>query len=124
MFKNVSLVLCSLVVLASAAVADDDLLTELANSKGADIVDSAIEIEDLNDLDLDVDQLAADATGGEDGEVDAIEACFRRFGYRSWGYSCYRSYYNCYRPYYGCYNYYSRPIYNYCRPYVNYWGCY
>ena len=118
MFKNVSLVLVSLVVCASSALADDDLLNELAASKGANIVDSAVEVDDLDNLDFDVDQLAENANG----EEDAVEACFRRFGYRSWGwgYRCYRPY----RAYYGCYNYYSRPIYNYCRPYVNYWGCF
>ena len=67
---------------------------------------------------------------GEESE-DAIEACFRRFGYRyggwGYGYRCYRPYYSyrvCHPTYY-CY----RPVYHYsCYPvvtyYRSYWGCY
>lgn len=117
MFKKVSLVLVSLVVMTSAALADDDLLNDLASSNAADIVDASVEVEDFN-LDLDVDQLAQNADGEE---VDAVEACFRRFGYRSWGWNYG---YRCFRPYRHCYGYYSAPIYNYCRPVVSYWGCF
>ena len=121
MFKNVTLVLVSMFVLASTAMADDDLLSELASSKGANINDATVEIEDIS-MDLDVDELAKNADGEE---ADAIEACFRRFGYRSWGWGYG---YRCFRPYYSCYTYYRpyfcRPIYNYCAPIVSYWGCY
>lgn len=116
MFKKVSFVLVSLVLMTSAATANDDLLNELASSNGADIVDAAVEVEDF-DLDIDVDTLAQNADGED---VDAVEACFRRFGYRSWGWNYGH---RCYRPYYRTYSYYSAPIYNYCRPVVNYWGC-
>jgi hypothetical protein len=133
MFKNVILALVPLVMLGSQAMASDDLLNELANSKGENIADASIEVEEF-DLDLDVDELAESA--GTESE-DAIEACFRRFGfgggygygrrgygYGGWGYG-YRPIYNhyrCYRPLF------CGPIYrtyhSYCAPYVNYWGCY
>lgn len=123
MFKKVTLVLVSLVVMASTATAGDDLFNELASSNGVNITDAAVEIDEVG-LDLDVDELAKDADGEED---DAIEACFRRFGYRSWGNGCgygYRSCYRTYRNYYNNYSCYCRPIYNYCAPVVSYWGCY
>lgn len=119
MFKKVTLVLVSAFFLASTAMADEDLLSELASSKGANIADATVEIEEIG-MDFDVDELATNADGVE---TDAMEACFRRFGYRSWGHS-----YNCFRPYYSCYSYYRpyfcQPIYNYCAPIVSYWGCY
>lgn len=129
MLKKITLVMFSVFMLAATnAMADDDLLNELASGNGPDIADASVEVEDFS-LDIDVDELAADA----DGEEDAVEACFRRFGYRSWGF---RSYgygygYNCYRPAYS-YSYY-RPLlcqpvyhtYSYCAPIVShYWGCY
>ncbi len=120
MFKKVTLTIVSLFVLASTVTADDDLLNELASTKGANIADSSIEIEEVG-LDIDVDSLSENA----DGEEDAVEACFRRFGYRSWGHSYG---YRCFRPYYNCYNVYRpyicQPVYNYCRPIVSYWGCF
>lgn len=126
MFKRITLVLASLVLLGSSALASDDLLSELASTKGANISDATVEVEDF-DLNIDVDALAENADGEE---TDAIEACFRRFGYRGWGRG-YRSWgygYRCFRPYYSCYSYYRpyfcRPIYNYCAPIANYWGCY
>lgn len=118
MFKKVLFVLASLVVATSTAVADDDLLTELANNKGADIVDSQAVVEDIN-LDLDMNELTENAQG----EEDAVEACFRRFGYRSfgWGYRSFRPYYSRYcAPAYS----FCRPAFNYCRPAFSYWGCY
>ena len=121
MFKKVTLTIVSLFVLVSAATADDDLLNELASTKGANIADSSIEIDEVG-IDIDVDSLSENADGEED---DAVEACFRRFGYRSWGHSYG---YRCFRPYYNCYNVYRpyvcQPVYNYCRPIINYWGCY
>jgi hypothetical protein len=130
MFKKMILALVPVVMLASNVLADDDLLSELANTKGGNIADASIEVDEFQ-FDVDVDALA-DNAGEETGE-DAVEACFRRFGYRSWGY---RHGYNCFRPVYNCYTYYRpllcRPIYHtyrytysYCAPVVShYWGCY
>lgn len=114
MLKKVMIVLASLVATTSTAMANDDLLSELASNQGVNIVDATIDIEDIG-LDVDVDQLAENA----DGEEEAVEACFRRFGYRSWGWG-----YRTFRPYYGCYSHYYRPVYNYCRPAFQYWGCF
>ena len=77
------LALVPLTMLASSVKADDDLNIDVASIADADV--SIVEA----DLDIDVDQLTADA-GTEDGD-DAIEACFRRFGYRG-GYRGYRGY--------------------------------
>lgn len=118
------LALVPLTLLATNAKADDDLNIDVATITDADI--SIVEA----DLDIDVDQLSADA-GTENGD-EAIEACFRRFGYRygGWG-GCYR------RCFSHCYNY-CRPLYSYrticyappvyrcvATPiYHYYWGCY
>ncbi len=112
-------------VLAVVTVsADEPLDLDLSQ-----ISDAAIETEEPGLGDLDVDALA-DQAGDE--STDAVEACFRRFGYRSYGYgygygySCYRpcySYYHCYQPTYYCY----RPVQYYTYPVVSYhtyWGCY
>lgn len=123
MFKKVILALVPVAMLASNAVANDDLLNELANTKGSNIADASIEVDEI-EFDVDVDALAEKA-----GEEDAVEACFRRFGYRSWGYGYG---YHCFRPVYNCYTYYRpllcRPIYRtytYCAPVItHYWGCY
>lgn len=125
MLKNLMLALVPLTLLASSAKADDELTVDVASITDADV--SIVE----TDLDIDVDQLSADAGVAEQND-DAIEACFRRFGYR------YRGWGGCYR---GCYNY----CYNHCRPlysyrticyappvyrcvvtpiYHYYWGCY
>ena len=126
MLRKILFAMVPMALVASFACADDDF----GDLNLADIHDAAIEI-DVAGLDgLDVDELSANA-GGEESE-DAVEACFRRFGYRSYGYGygyryggCYRSYYSyrhCYPSYY-CY----RPVYHYVRPvvsYVSYWGCY
>ena len=112
--------LCLMVATVNAD--DNDLKFDLAS-----ISDASIEVEDVGLDGLDVDQLGAQADG-ENGD-DAIEACFRRFGYRhgcysrwyrpcySYNYGCYSSYpsFYCYRP---IYRYAVAPIYNY------YWGCY
>ena len=126
MLKKITFVLVSMITLASTAAASDDLFNELANNKGANIADASVELEDI-EFDIDVDALAENAEGED--ETDAVEACFRRFGYRSWG----RSYgYRCFRPVYHSYSYY-RPLlcqpvyrtYSYCAPIVtHYWGCY
>ena len=104
-------------------VSADDTLPEF---NLAEISDAAIEIDTASLDGLDVDGLAAEA--GEDTE-EAVEACFRRFGYRHRGYG-YGYGHGCYRPYYSyrhCYpTYYChRPVYTYpVVSYVSYWGCY
>lgn len=123
MLKKMLFAVVPMLLLATVAHADDDLLAGLdANS----IQDADITIESAS-LDVDFESVA-DNTDSE----DAVEACFRRFGYRGWGYrsySCYRPYYSCYRPYYNvCYQTYYcyRPVfYQACYPvYRSYWGCY
>ena len=125
MLKTLMLTITSLALLSTVTMADDDLLAELSTFDVAAIADADISIEDDMLADLDVDQLSADA-GTED---DAIEACFRRFGYRSYGgygynYGCYNYCRPCYRP---CYQHYyvHRPVYTvtYC-PVYTHWGCY
>lgn len=125
MLKNLMFALVPLTLLASAARAGDDLTIDAATitDAGATIVEA--------DLDIDVDQLSASA-GAENDSEDAVEACFRRFGYRcgGWGYRGFRSCYN------RCYSY-CRPLYSYrtiCYAppvyrcvvtpiYHYYWGC-
>ena len=126
MLKKILLAIVPVVLSSSSLIADDDLFDALVESKGVTITDAQIAIAD-EPLALDIDSL--DAEAGSEVEEDAIEACFRRFGYRhhrGWGYgygSSYRSlYYNhCYRPFVA-----YRPIYHtYCAPIVRYyWGCY
>lgn len=125
MLKKIVLAMMPLALLATTAKADD------LSVDAASITDANVEIV-TNDLDIDVDALSADA--GEDTET-AIEACFRRFGYRYRGWGGYR--HNFYRGgYNGCYNY-CRPLYSYrsfcyqpvyrcvVAPIYNcYWGCY
>jgi len=120
MLKKFALALMPLALLATSSVkADDDLSVDVAS-----ITDAAVEIETA-DLDIDVDALSADA--GEDTE-DAIEACFRRFGYRYRGWGGYRHWGGCYnycRPLYSYRSFCYTPIYHVCRPIYNcYWGCY
>lgn len=126
MLKNVMLALVPLTMLASSVKADDDLTIDVASIADAEV--SVVEAE----LDIDVDLLTDDA-GTEDGE-DAIEACFRRFGYGYRGYRGYRGF--CGYRNYGCYNH-CRPLYSYrtiCYAppvyrcvvapiYSYYWGC-
>lgn len=133
MLKHMILALVPALMFAATVKAEGDFLNELSTLDVSSINDAAVEIEDA-DFDVDMDQLVADA--GENGE-DAIESCFRRFGYRyrrgcGYGYG-YGSYYRGYR--YGCgYNsYYNYGCYRplYCRPICysypvvsHYWGCY
>ena len=136
MFKKFSLAVVALALIATCSFASDDVLNDVADLKGSSINDASISVE-TDGLDgLDVDALASSAGGKSD---EAIEACFRSFGYNRCGYNygC-RSYYSCYRP---CYTpCYYRPVhYTYCyRPvyyttyttcysyptYSCYWGCY
>lgn len=132
MLKSMTLAVAALALTITGAKAND-LMDEIGSMDLAAINDSAADVEEL-DLDaLDLDELVAEA--GE--ETDAIEACFRRIGfrrggwggYRGWGYgrSFHRigySYGHCFNRYYSC-----RPIYNhcysYCRPVItSYWGCF
>jgi len=123
MLRKILFAMVPMALVVSFVSADDTLL----NLNLADINDAAIEIDTASLDGLDVDGLAAEA--GEDTE-DAVEACFRRFGYRhrgygygyGYGYGCYRPYYS-YRPCYPTY-YCHRPIYRYPVSYVSYWGCY
>ena len=108
-------------MIATVGVADDDLFNELSTVSVDSISDADIAIEE-SIADVDVDALLEGTTADSD---DAVEACFRRFGYRSYrycgyGYGCgYRTFYNYYTPSYYCY----RPVYSYC-PSYSYWGCY
>lgn len=121
MFRNLLFAVVPMVLSVSFVSADDSL----PNLDLAQINDAAIEIDTASLDNLDVDGLAAEA--GKEKSEDAIEACFRRFGYRygGYGYSCYRPYYShryCYPTYY-CY----RPVHYYTYPvvtYRSYWGCY
>ena len=125
----------TLLTFTAGVKAEDDLLSEVANLKASSISDADNTIQDDALAGVDVDGLASKAGSEKSGE--AIEACFRRFG---WGGGCYNNYnygynygcynygYNyCYRPYFNCYpTYYScyRPVYSYPVYYSSYWGCY
>jgi len=135
MFKSTTLALAA-VTLAIGSAKANDLMDDLAGMALATINDSAAAVEEFDLAEIDMDGLEANA-GGEDS--DAIEACFRRIGYRrgGWGHEWGRGYgwrggfhrfgrcYSyCHRPMY-CY----RPIvshcYSYCQPVVtSYWGCF
>ena len=76
-------------------------------------------------LDLDFDSLNDQVESAEDGGEEALEACFRRFGYRRYGWG----FHHCYRPYYRtCFTYRAYPcvpMYRCVTPiYRYYWGCY
>jgi hypothetical protein len=136
MFKKLMFAVVPVLMLAGTTFADDADLAIDAST----ITDADVNIVD-NALDIDVDQLSADA--GTNNKTDAVEACFRRCGYSSYGWgggynSCYSNY-NCYQPYYSYTSYccarpvyYSsyccQPTYSYsysCQPcYTSYWGCY
>ena len=123
----------TLLTFTTSVRAEDDLLSEVGNLKASSISDADNTIEEDALAGVDVDGLASKAGSEKSGE--AIEACFRRFG---WGGGCYNNYnygcynYNyCYRPYFNCYSsYYScyRPVchvrYVSYPVYTHYWGCY
>ena len=108
MFKKLMFAVVPVLMLAGTTFADDADLTIDAST----ITDADVNIVDTA-LDMDVDQLAADA--GADKKPDAIEACFRRCGYSSYGWgggyhSCYSNY-SCYQPYYSYTSYCcARPV--------------
>lgn len=130
MLKRILFAVLPLTMFAACVQADDSELS----IDVASISDAGVEtVEPM--LDADVDQLTDNA--GSEASGDAVEACFRSFGYRcgGWGYggcynSCYSSsYWSCYRPCYSYPTYYCvRPVYQYsytCAPVYNcYWGCY
>lgn len=125
MFKNFLLSVAALALMVTGVFAEDDLLKDVASLNASSITDAQIAIEDGTGSGLDVDGLAQQA-GGEKSD-QAIEACFRRFGYGG-GYCHYNFYNPCYTysycyPQFYCY----RPVYyySYCYPvYTHYWGCY
>ena len=125
--KKVLFAAAAVVLLASTVRADDDLLdgfdTTSITTAQAELVTPGLD-------GLDVDELQTQA-GDEQGD-EAIEACFRRFGYgyRHFGYGYgygFRSW-NCYRPCYPVRHYYGfhcyRPIVRVYRPVYYHWGCY
>ncbi|GEM_PF-828787 len=132
LLKNMLLAIIPALVLACTVQAEDnDLLNELAAGGEVGIAVADIQVEELDFGDLDIDQLADAAEPEED---DAIEACFRRVGYSSYGHGYsyghrYPSYGHCYPSYSYC-----RPLYSYhsyrtyytpiCAPVYSYWGCY
>ena len=121
MLKNLLLAIAPLALIVSTVSAEDDLF----NLSAASISDAKIEIEEPGLGEVDVDGLAAEAGDSQD---EAVEACFRRFGYGNRGYG-YGYGYSYYQPCY-TYTYYTyptlycyRPVYYYT-PVYHYWGCY
>jgi hypothetical protein len=129
MLKKMLFALVPMMLIAVTVRAEDNLLADLSVN---DIQDAAIAIEEPG-LDADVDGMLAEADSATGDE--AVEACFRSFGYRSYGHGCGygygygHSYHHCYSPcYQPCYSsyYVYRPVtyYHYCAPvYTSYWGC-
>lgn len=138
MFKSLMFAVVPMMMFACSVKADDAIASSDAELTidVASISDASVEIVEAG-LDVDVEQLAADAGKGE--KTDAVEACFRRCGYSSHGWggynncwnSCYSSCYHnysCYQPYYSYTSYVcARPVYYttaICQPICHYWGCY
>lgn len=124
MFKRIFLAMLPLTMIAVSANADDELSIDLDNITDAEVT----LIDDV--MDIDVDALSAEA--GEESDAEAIEACFRRIGYRRCGWGGYRSWGRCYnhcynycRPYFNCHSVrYCAPVYRCVTPVYNYyWGC-
>jgi hypothetical protein len=129
MFKKILLALAPLALLATSAMASDDVLDQVADLNVASISDAQISIDDPA-AGLDIDGLSEQA--GTEKSEEAIEACFRRFGYGGgYGGYCNYNWYGCYSPCYSySYCYYQpfvtyRPVYHttYCYPTFSYWGC-
>ena len=138
MFKKLMMAVVPM-LMAACSVQADDVTSDTGASIEIDVAsisDASVEIVEAG-LDVDVDQLAANA--GKAEKTDAVEACFRRCGYQScgWGgnYGCWNSCYNncysnysCYQPYYSHTSYCCvRPVYyatTVCQPLYQHWGCY
>lgn len=142
MFKKLMMAVVPM-LMAACSVQADDVTSDTGASIEIDVAsisDASVEIVEAG-LDVDVDQLAANA--GKAEKTDAVEACFRRCGYQScgWGgnYGCWNSCYNncynncysnysCYPPYYSHTSYCCvRPVYyatTVCQPLYQHWGCY
>ena len=130
MFKKVLFALIPACLIATSAFAGDDLMTELASADLSAISDAQIDIETFDLAGVNVDALSNEA-----GSENAIEACFRSFGYCG-GFRGYHGgfYGNCYNPCFNYINTYSycyptyycyRPLYTCALPVVySYWGCY
>ncbi len=126
MFKKLSLMVVALVLMAGSVMAGDAITSDdLASISDAD--NTVVEAN----LDVDVDALTGKTS--EKGE-QAIEACFRRFGYGGYcGYNYNYCYSSCYYP---CYSYCYQPCYytyyvyrpvcytSYCHYPLYTWGCY
>ena len=139
MLKKILTATLPLPLLLLTAVSAND--TEL-DIDVASITDADVEVVET-DFTADVDQLTADA--GNEPATDAVEACFRRFGYRHGGWhhghyghryyggggggwnSCYSNW-NYGTPYYGYSSCCVQPVYQYScvsvPTYSCYWGCY
>ena len=128
MLKKFSLVIALVAVMSVRVMADDSI--EVGAIDVASISDADNTVVEAN-LDVDVDALTGKTN--DKGE-QAVEACFRRFG---WG-GCYNY---CYSPcysysYYPCYSYCYQPCYysyyvyqpvcytSYCHYPLYHWGCY
>lgn len=130
MLKKLSFAVAALVLLAGSVRADELSASDIDLSA----VNDANNVVVAASLDVDVDGLAKSA----DKTDEAVEACYRSFGYGygGYGYNCYNYCYNyCYQP---CYSY-CQPVFTYYRPVVysycytpiytsycnlGYWGCY
>lgn len=142
MFTRFTMAFAVLTMIGGAAAADD-LFDEVAGLDPDQLSEVVSEEEDFSLAEVDVDGLAGEAAeeGTEEGDTDAIEACFRQIGYCRphssnwcWSYPRYHSYYPSCHNYYSHsysynYNYYCRPVTysyaNYCQPVCSYyWGCY
>jgi hypothetical protein len=118
-FKKVSLAVVAVALMTGSAMAND-LIDSLDLASVSDANNAVVEAT----FDVNVDQLADNTSNDE-----AVEACFRRFGWGGYcGYNsyCYSPCYSyCYYPSYYCY----RPVcyyqtYTYCYP-LYHWGfCY
>jgi hypothetical protein len=132
MLKKFLFAVAPMMLLASSVMADDSLLSKVANMDLSGANNASAAVEDIDQLgQADVDALLGD---GEESGEEAIAACFRRigygYGYRSYRHHGYRSYcgsYNYFRPYRHCYTpvTYYRPAYYSCYTpvYTSYWGC-
>ncbi|TWU38320.1 hypothetical protein [Novipirellula artificiosorum] len=133
MLNRILFAVAPMILVASSVVAEDNLLSRIANME---LSDSVAAVDDRDDLgQADVESLLNE--GEESSGEEAIAACFRRIGY-GYRHSGYRSYHSYYRP---CYNtsysygynfsssYYPRyhsyaPCYSHYTPvYTSYWGC-